>query len=480
MNHRTGILTSIIVLTSCICAVKAQVVINEFQYDDGADPDDREFVELYNSGLLGVDIGNWVLGGRDVGAIHPSVTIPSGTVLGPGAYYVIGQAGVPNVNLISTVALEDSNETLELTDSIGTLIDAVFYEANKGDIPLTPELTAQITSPIWGNHQGVNFGTFQTRTTVGRHIDGRDTNNNGRDFGLRPSTPGTSNHAAGIITSYVPPNVDVFADGTVVAGTSGSFVQPRVFTPDVVTPGLNLNPIPAPVGRNKAIIAWDNAGGGNGAVNNTVFGNGGSFSLQAYLDTNDLPVSTGTSGTFRGSEESFFGIGSIDAFTNLADLSGNVGIGTGPGANGASGVHWYYEKVGETSPGFADVSEKLYLIDANDGGPSNFNSGSPLDWIIIAVIDLSTTLSGWHNLSLSIAPDGQGVAMYDNQTFNFTTMAGLVGEFSVGYRENTNDGTVGTPSYLRPPTYAEIPEPGIFGVVAFAASLLTVQRRRRY
>src|SRR4029434_5054669 len=105
----------------------------------------------------------------------------------------------------------------------------------------------------------------------------------------------------------------------------------------------------------------------------------------------------------------------------VRERSVNVGIATGPGANGGSGVHWYYEKVGETSPGFADVSEKLYLIDANDGGPSNFNSGTPLDWIIIAVIDLSTTLSGWHNLSLSIAPDGQGVAMYDNQTFNFTT-----------------------------------------------------------
>jgi hypothetical protein len=479
MNHRTGILIPIVVLALCICTAQAQVVINEFQYDE-TNTDDREFVELYNSGPASVDIGNWVLGGRDVAAMHPSVTIPAGTMLGPGAFYVIGQAGVPNLNLVSTVALENDNETLELSDPFGTLIDAVFYEGNKGDIPLSPELTTQITSPYWGNHQGVDTGNFQTLTTVGRHIDGHDTNNNGRDFGLRPSTPGTSNNAAGIISSYVPPNVDVIADGMVVAGTSGSFVQPRVFTPGVVTPGLNLNAIPAPVGRNKAIIAWDNAGGGNGAVNNTVFGNGGSFSMQAYLDTNDLPLSMNASGSFRGSEETFFGIGSIDGFCNLADLSGNVAIGTGPGANGASGVHWYYEKVGETSQGAGDVSEKLYLIDAGDGGPSNFNSATPLDWIIIAVIDLSSTLSGWHHLSISIAPNGQGVAMYDDQAFNFTTIAGLVGEFSVGYRENTSDLGTGTPSYLRPPTYAEIPEPGIFGIVAFAASLLTLQRRRRY
>jgi Lamin Tail Domain len=479
MNRRTPIIVSLAALALCTCTVRAQVVINEFQYDDLPNPDDREFVELYNSGLSSVDIGNWVLGGRDVGAIHPSVTIPAGTLLAPGAYYVIGQSGVPNVNLVSSVLLEDSNETLELTDSIGTLIDAVFYEGNKGPIPLTPELTAQIGSPYWGNHQGVEIGSFQTQTTVGRHIDGRDTNNNGRDFGLRPSTPGTSNHAAGIVTSYSPPNVDVIADGIVVAGTSGSFVQPRVFTPGVVTPGLNLNAIPAPVGRSKAITAWDNAGGGNGSVNNTVFGNGGSFAMQVYLDTVDLPVSTGASGPFRGAEETFFGIGSIDAFTNLANLSGTVAAtGASTGANGATGIHWYYEKVGETSPGFADVSEILYLIDANDGGDSNVNSGNPLDWIIIAMIDLSNSPSGWHNLSLSIAPNGQGVAMYDNQTFNFTTMAGLVGEFSVGYRENTGNETTGTPSYLRPPTFAEIPEPGTFGLLGVAGTLLGLRHRR--
>ena len=33
----------------------AQVVINEFQYDDES-TDDREFVELYNAGALAVDI----------------------------------------------------------------------------------------------------------------------------------------------------------------------------------------------------------------------------------------------------------------------------------------------------------------------------------------------------------------------------------------------------------------------------------------
>ena len=72
----------------------AQVVINEFQYDDDS-TDDREFVELYNAGGLAVDIGNWSVGGRDASGNNTFVNIPGGTMLASGAYYVIGQVNVP-------------------------------------------------------------------------------------------------------------------------------------------------------------------------------------------------------------------------------------------------------------------------------------------------------------------------------------------------------------------------------------------------
>ena len=36
-------------------------MINEFVYDDGIDPDDREFVELYNNTSQTIDLSNWVL-----------------------------------------------------------------------------------------------------------------------------------------------------------------------------------------------------------------------------------------------------------------------------------------------------------------------------------------------------------------------------------------------------------------------------------
>jgi hypothetical protein len=278
---------------------------------------------------------------------------------------------------------------------------------------------------------------------------------------------------------YRAPNVDSLPDGTVVAGTTGSFVKPRVFTPDVITAGLNPNQIPAPFGANKAIIAWDQSGGGNAAISEELFQNSGSFSLQVYFDTADLPISSNATGVqFRGSEETFFGIGSIDALSGLASIDPAVGIASGnPGQNGATGVHWYYEKVSPSTAGGTNVSEKLFLVDAGDGGPNNIAGTNGVDWTVLATIDLSSTSSGWYNLSLSIAPDGQGVATFDSQTFNFSTTPGFVGEFAVGYRENTQAGAVTVPDYLRPATYA-IPEPGSAVLIGFAAGLLGIRRRR--
>src|SRR5918993_1055505 len=76
-----------------------QVVINEFVYDDGS-TDDREFVELYNAGNAPVTIGGWTLGGQDGVGANTTTTITAGTTLAPGAYYVIGQTGVTNVNQV--------------------------------------------------------------------------------------------------------------------------------------------------------------------------------------------------------------------------------------------------------------------------------------------------------------------------------------------------------------------------------------------
>ena len=200
--------------------------------------------------------------------------------------------------------------------------------------------------------------------------------------------------------------------------------------------------------------------------------------IQVYFNTANMTVNSNASNVkFRGSEQTMFGLGSGDAFANLADLSGLQNLGAGVSANGATGIGWYYEKVGESDLGLGDISEKLYLVDANDGGNANVNGGA-LDWNILATIDLSGTASDWYRLSISIDALGNGVAIFNNQTVLFTTTPGLKGEFYVDYRENAQLGSVGVPDFLRPATFA-VPEPSSAALLALGALTLLFARHRK-
>jgi hypothetical protein len=312
---------------------------------------------------------------------------------------------------------------------------------------------------------------------MARFVDGRDTNNNGRDFGFRPNTPGSSNNPINV-TVYPTPDPTGGTVGSAVGGFAYSFVPPRVIDPTVADTN-NPNAIPpAPSTGNRAIIAWDPSGGGNAVSSVETFNTTQSrFDIKAYLDTRDLPLMSNASGVnFRGSEITIYGIGGAEALCNLTDLSGAVGIADS--ANGFTGILWVYEKVGETGPGLGDVSEKLYLVDANDGGDAGTGGAIPLDWTILATIDLSTTASGWFDLGISIDAAGNGTAYFDTQVFNFTTSTDLhSGAFNVGYRENTQIGSDGTPdAILRPPTFTIIPEPASLSLLA--GTLLAMRRRR--
>lgn len=471
---------SLLVVGSCLATLissHGQVVINEFQYDDATATDDREFIELFNKSATPIDISGWSVASNDNLGPNTGFTIPAGTILQPGAFWVIGSNNVLNVNqVIPANSLENDNESLELYDNNGVLKDAVAYETNAG---LTMSTFATIASEVgpgyWSNHNTSDGGSGSALipfTSVGRFVDGRDTNNNGRDFGLRPATPGSTNAPGGIITQYNAPNVDALADGARVGGLSGSFVHARVITPGVVS-AANPNPIPEPRGGTKAIVAWDESGGGNAVASDAVFGGGGRFDIQVYLDTNNLPPSRNNVGTpFTGSEETFYGIGGGDALSNLADVGGKVyANSTSKGINGITGVAWYYEKVA------GGLSEKLFLVDTGDGGESN-SGRAGYDWTVLAAIDLSSTESGWFNLSLSILPDGTGTAAFNDQLFTFTTTPNLVGSFHVDYRENTQDGTILVPSYLRPPTFAAIPEPSATATLGLCALAAGFRRRR--
>lgn len=463
----------------------AAVIINEFMYDDSS-TDDREFVELYNNGNVTESIGGWTLSGRDPTGANSSVTITAGTMLAPGAYYVIGQTGVLNVNQVVTTTLENDNETLELSDGSGVLQDAVAYETNKG-ITFAAPVAGQLGPGVFGNHTGSDVAGTPLNATVsmGRFVDGRDTDNNGRDFGMRPSTPGTNNAPVGYMTSYVPPSPNLAALGSELADTAASFVNVKVIDPTLVDT-VNPNAIAAPPAPNtKAYAMWDPSGGGDGATTKATFDTTmSSFAITAYLSTDDLPVQSNAQGVqFRGSEVTIYGIGGGDAFTNLTDLTGAIGLTSvalpaAESGNGFTGVAWVYEKVGLTPAG-GPVSELLHLVDANDGGDSQPGGNTPLDWTILQTIDLSTTPSGWFELGIDIDSAGNGVARFNGTAYNFVTSTSLNGAaFNVGYRENLQIGADGTPdAIMRPATF--VPEPTMAIPAALICMGAALLRRRR-
>lgn len=547
--------------------VHSQVVINEMAYDDGG-TDDLEFIELYNAGVAAVDISGWTITGQDEAGPNwtgaGAVTIPASTTLAAGDYYVIANPSVPNVDLQASGAstFENDAEYNELRDSGGNLIDAFLYEANKGpgDGVNPPGTTttgygvlsaaqlAQVGSGItpgyFSNAIGSDTANLVPTGSLSRFQDGVDTNNNGRDFGFRPATPGATNSPT-LVTNYVTDDVSVasglFVGDPVPGWAYGFDAPPRVIQPttDIVADPTNRNPnvIPAPpTGEDRAIITYDPAGGGNGyAAKETFDGGEGSFDLWVYFDTTDFPQNTNGAGVqFRGSEYSYFNLGGADSVANFSDLNGP---GFDNPVNGSTGLTWVYEKTqpldpSDPNPATNGVIEKLYLVDAGDGGWSDTTSstGNPVEWDILAIVDLSTTPSGWYRLSLSVSEGGalagdenedgtvdaadyvalrkaglstddfvenfgesgggdNGFARFNDQEFTFSTDS-KAGAFGTGYRENLQIGADGTPdAIMRPPTFVQyeaieigaggaVPEPSSLALVAIAGLMLAGRRKR--
>jgi gliding motility-associated-like protein len=123
------------------CLVINEIMINGPGPNDGQNsPDTEEWIELYNACTSPLDIGCYVLTDGDYG-----ITIPSGTVLQPGAYYTIGSvnagfdvdldlancgcAGGTNVGVLT-----NGDEQMLLFDDNYTLIDGVIW--GDGQLPI--------------------------------------------------------------------------------------------------------------------------------------------------------------------------------------------------------------------------------------------------------------------------------------------------------------------------------------------------------
>ncbi len=121
-----------------------------------------EFVELYNSSNLPVDISGWTLDDGD-GANH---TVPANTILQPGEYY-LAETGFSS-------SLNDTGDEVILTDTQGNSIAAIY---NGGQDP----------NDLIGITEVDDFGSDQDGLSIQRLPDGGD------NFSVAAATPGAIN-----------------------------------------------------------------------------------------------------------------------------------------------------------------------------------------------------------------------------------------------------------------------------------------------
>jgi len=151
------------------------VVINELRTRGPGGALD-EFVELYNSSNVAVNISGWKLrGSNGSGVTADRVVIPAATTLAPNRFYLIANSGgyTGPSDLTYAIGVTDDggvaivNAGSVIVDQVGFSNGSAFIEASAAATPTTDE-TAQ------------------------RQPDGVDTDNNAVDFATAPPTPQTS------------------------------------------------------------------------------------------------------------------------------------------------------------------------------------------------------------------------------------------------------------------------------------------------
>ncbi|HYX75550.1 MAG TPA: lamin tail domain-containing protein [Gaiellaceae bacterium] len=175
------------VFTCAAATGSASVRVNEFSTGTSASATD-EFVELVNAGSSTADLGGYKLAYRSSAGTSDVTlgTIPDGTTLAPGAFYVFGgsgYAGARPANQSFSQALAAAAGGVGLRDVGGTLIDSVGYGTATNAFVEAHAAAAPPATAVPGSSDI-------------RLPDGSDTDNNGVDFTVTAApTPGGPNAA---------------------------------------------------------------------------------------------------------------------------------------------------------------------------------------------------------------------------------------------------------------------------------------------
>jgi hypothetical protein len=157
----------------------ATVVINEVElFTRGGS------VELYNKGSQAQDIGNWTVETRTLSSVA-TLTVPSGTIIPPGAYYVLNEyAGISTANYLYVNTpipwTNAASGSCALIDHLGNGVDFCRWGTS-----------AQPPPPGTG-WNGVNPSAPVGSRNIGRDGLSIDTDNSS-DFTSQPGTLGRQN-----------------------------------------------------------------------------------------------------------------------------------------------------------------------------------------------------------------------------------------------------------------------------------------------
>ena len=173
------------------------LVINELDYDQPG-TDNAEFVEIYNPTISAIDLNSIDLVFVNGNNNTEYGRIPLTGTLDPGAFAVIGEAGisVPVGTLfidLDTVSIQNgSPDAVALINNTNnTLVDALSYEG-----AITAAIITGIVDPVnlvAGNPTGAMDSNAQVGSII-RFPDGSDTDDDATDFVFSANpTPGESN-----------------------------------------------------------------------------------------------------------------------------------------------------------------------------------------------------------------------------------------------------------------------------------------------
>ena len=164
----------------------ASVRINEVQTGTSASAAD-EFVEIANTGTAAAEIGGWKIVYRSAAGTSDTTlaTIPAGTTLASGSFYLVGGAaydGLTAPDQSFAAGLAATGGAAGLRDATGSLVDGVGWGTAANSL-------------VEGSAAPAPPSTAVPGSSIVRLPDGHDTNANAADFTISATaTPRAANH----------------------------------------------------------------------------------------------------------------------------------------------------------------------------------------------------------------------------------------------------------------------------------------------